>query len=257
MFTKNILRKIAISNFYYILLSFIIVGCSAPGAPHLRTNTNDGEGPLITGCYNISSATIVNDYITNYYQSTWGSVWQEGNIRMISEAVGLVVPPEIKNRDDLIKWYINKGILQKYSNVIGNKKSKDDSLISLSINLDQLLFTETPYCRAYKADALDVSREVSRIITKLGGDILLSDINRGLFITGFIEHYHNSSLDLLHTRWKDRYIITVTQKGSIGTIVKVLRELYISRDNGPFDKAIAAGHNEAWILTKIAEAIKQ
>ena len=61
------------------LILVITFGCSGgPGAPLLRTNADDGEGLLIQGCKNVSSAEEVDDYITKFYLSTWNSAAIEG-----------------------------------------------------------------------------------------------------------------------------------------------------------------------------------
>tara|TARA_B100000315_G_C14363114_1_gene489359 strand:+ start:44 stop:748 length:705 start_codon:yes stop_codon:yes gene_type:complete len=234
------------------MLTIAIVGCSAPGAPHLRTNINDGEGPLIPECQNISSSTIVKKYITDSYLSTWGSAFVEGAPKVSWKGLGKEVPNKVKQRDDAIKWFIAKGILQEnYSIKDDNKFFVENGQMSIPVNYDYLLFSSTPYCQAYEARALDVSRAVSSIITLLGNDVFLSDVNSGLFITGLMDRQNSAA------RWKDRYIITVNNEGVKRTVVKILRELYISRHNGPFNKAISVGHNEAWIMTQISNIVKQ
>lgn len=246
---RIIINKTVIFTLCYIMFAIAIVGCSAPGAPRLRTNINDGEGLLIPECQNISSSTIVKKYITGSYLSTWSSAFVEGATEGVWNGLGKEVPNKVKNRDDLIKWYIKKGILQENYSIKDNKFFVENGQMSIPVNFDHLLFSSTPYCRAYEADALDVSRAVSNIITLLGNDVLLSDVNSGLFITGFIDRQHSAA------RWKDRYIITVNDEGVKQTEVKILRELYISRRNGPFNKAISVGHNEAWIMTQISNSI--
>lgn len=246
---RVIISKMGIFSLYYTTFILILVGCSAPGAPHLRKNINDGEGQLIPECNNISSSTIVNDYITGSYLSTWGSAFLEGASEGLWEGLGMEVPNKVKNRNDLIKWYLEKGILQENYSLKDNKFSIDNGQISVPINFDHLLFSSTPFCRVYKADALDVSRAILTIISSLGNDSLLSDIKSGLFITEFIDRQHSAA------RWKDRYIITVKNKSPKRSVVKILRELYISRFNGPYNKAISVGHNEAWIMTQISHAI--
>ena len=245
--------KVIISKIV-VLLSFIIfiiniVGCSAPGALRLRINKSDGEGPLISNCHNVSNSTKVDNYITEYYLSTWGSALLEGASEGVWEGLGREMPNKVKNRDDLIKYLIKQGILQENYSSKGNKLSIDHGQMSLPVNFDSLIFSSPPYCRVYEASALDVSRAISNIINTLGNDILLSDIDSGLFITGFIDRQHKAA------RWKDRYIILVQNQSPTRSVVKILRELYISRKNGPFNKAISVGHNEAWIMTQISKVI--
>lgn len=245
---KVIISKIVVF-LSFTIFTINIVGCGTSGALRLRINKSDGQGPLIPKCQNVSSSTRVDNYITEFYLSTWGSAFLEGASEGVWEGLGKEMPNRVKNRDDLIKYLIKQGILQENYSLKGNKFSIDDGQMSLPVNFDSLIFSSPPYCRAYEASALDVSHLISSIITTLGNDILLSDIDSGLFITGFFDRQHKAA------RWKDRYIITVENESPTRSVVKILRELYISRKNGPFNKAISVGHNEAWIMTQISKGI--
>src|SRR4051812_2620751 len=81
--------------FSILLCALLLSGCAAPGAPTLRTNTADGEGPLIPGCQNVSSTERVEDYITAFYLTTWGSVWAEGTVQQV---IGGFSSPELASR---------------------------------------------------------------------------------------------------------------------------------------------------------------
>jgi hypothetical protein len=248
----KILKVIIAKIFILLSLSIFIiniVGCSTPGALRLRVNKSDGEGPIIPNCQNVSNSTRVDNYITGFYLSTWGSAFLEGASEGMWDGLGKEMPNRVKNRDGLIKYLITQGILQENYSSKSNKLSIDQGQMSLPVNFDSLIFSSPPYCRVYEASALDVSRAISSIITTLGNDILLSDIDSGLFITGFIDRQHKAA------RWKDRYIIIVENQSPARSVVKILRELYISRKNGPFNKAISVGHNEAWIMTQVSKGI--
>lgn len=116
---------------------------------------------------------------------------------------------------------------------------------------NQLPVSADPYCRIYTASAQEVSRIIADILPLLGNGILTSDEENGLFITDFIERGHRMA------RWKDSYEINVSREGPQRTVVRIFRKLYISRGRGVFNEAVSVGHNEAWIITKIAERLKE
>ena len=62
-----------------VLSSLWVTSCGpGPGAPLLRSSTNDGGGPLIPGCSNVSQSDRTQKYILGFYLTTWGSASREG-----------------------------------------------------------------------------------------------------------------------------------------------------------------------------------
>ena len=215
-----------------IFAVLLMTACTGPGAPQLRHSANDGEGPFIQNCKNVSSATKVNNYITNYYLSTWGSVFVEGTREQLMEsfaeiaaAMGIPAGNPILNGST---WH---GMLAE--------------------RVNHLPVPPLPFCRPYDASAWEVSQVIEEILPLLGNGVLVSDKERGVFITNFVERHHSAA------RWRDGYEINVIDEGPGQSVVVILRTLYISRSHGVFNQAISVGHNEAWIMTQIAEGLKR
>ena len=181
-----------------------------PGAPLLRTSPDDGEGPMIPNCKNVSAAAKVDDYITGSYLTTWGSVHKEANSAASIRYFGIDLTGQ------------------------GNSNS---------------------YCRSYAANANQVFETINNILPLLGNKVLRADKDSGKFKTDFIDRQHGMA------RWKDRYYIFVESINEDETVVRIFREVYISRpykgDWSPYVEAISVGHNEAWILTKIDQLLVQ
>jgi hypothetical protein len=214
-----------------ILIALIIAGCGGPGAPLLRTGADDGDGPLIEGCHNVSSAWRADKYITDFYLSTWGSALVEGSTEGFGD--GVRDTAEAGNE-------VGKGI----ANFMGISGDPSEMIYHLPVQ-------PSPYCKAFAANPQEVSRVVASILPMLGNDIRTADETNGLFVTGPIERRH------LMARWRDSYEISVMGESANSTVVRVLRKLYISRSRNVFNQAISVGHNEAWILTQIGDKLNE
>ena len=214
-----------------VIAVFGISGCSGPGAPLLRFTTLDGDGPQIPNCKNVSNKHKVDEYITGFYLSTWGSAFIEGAREGMSEgfeqAMGEV------NIAKRVAWRAAR------SKLAGQLLEGDD----------RLLFTPAAFCRAYTAPQDSVAQIVSEILLELGNAIRIDDRQAGYFETEFIDRSHQAA------RWRDRYIIGLTNDAPERTVVRVARVLFISRGGGPYGEAISVGHNESWILKRIADKL--
>lgn len=204
-------------------------GCASPGSPLLRTSTDDGEGPLVPDCENVSSAAKVTKRITNFYLSTYGSAFAEGGNEGFAEVVRQATKKTKAGERGVAGLSGGRGI--------GSE------------TVNHLPFQLSPYCRVYAASHRDISRMIAEILPLLGNKILVSNETIGVFVTDYMERQH------LVARWRDSYEITVTSEGSTRTVVHILRKLYISRAREVFNQAISNGHNEAWIMTQVAERL--
>lgn len=197
----------------------LINSCGGPGAPLLRANEMDGEGQMIVGCQNVSNKVRVNSYITNSYLTTWGSAWVEG---------------------------ATEGTMEGLSSNSRNSGGMRKRLQSGETTNPEILDLK-PFCRRYNAPFSRVSKAAATLLPMLGNPIKKSDITTGDFETGFIQRSHSAA------RWRDRYYIVIDQDGLQNSIVRVVRQVYIDRSGRTFNQAISVGHNEAWILTRIAD----
>lgn len=202
-----------------LLSSIILAGaCVAPGAPVLRTSADDGQGPLIPDCKNVSSQTRIDDYDTGSYHTTWGSALAEG------PGLGTRLSEELTGRS-------------------GATRGDDGNQYYALPNQPE------PYCRSYVADYAAVAKAVTQILPNLGNPITSEDEEAGVFTTGFINRAHTAAA------WRDNYTITLQQSTEGRVIVRVFRDVYISRRRGTYNQGISSGHNEAWVLTQIADRV--
>jgi len=75
---------------YLIMLSLLGACGGGPGAPLLRVSHDDGEGPLVPNCKNVSKNSMTDHYITHSYLSTWLSAFREGIVQGVAEGADSV-----------------------------------------------------------------------------------------------------------------------------------------------------------------------
>jgi len=215
-------------NYITVLSVLLLAGCAAPGAPTIRTDPNDGRGPLVADCINILPPTQLTTYDTVFYRSTWSSVWVESAQSELRQGMS--------SDEDEKKWVRFK------------KKFAYDVMMS-TFGLDGRRYPFPPYCTTFSTSTEAVDTALNSILPILGNTILASDKRTGLYGTEFMNREHPGA------KWRDRYIITVHRSTSKLAVVTVFRELYISRGGAAFEMAMSDGHNETWILAQIAEEI--
>lgn len=178
-------------------------------------------------CRNVSSTQTVDSYITNFYLTTWGSASAEGSAQGFGEGL------------------TGQGrAFEAVRQAMLRPQKTQDGLFN------ELPRSFKPYCRIYDAGRPDVAKAVAEILPSLGNPIITSNQRSGIFATDFIQRQHPAA------RWRDSYVITVTEEGPDRVVVRVLRTVYISRDGTTFNQGIPDGHNEKWILTQIGNKIR-
>ena len=210
---------------FLYLSATIAAACSTlqPGA--LRTNENDGQGALVSGCSNVSQTARVEEYVTGFYLTTWGSAWMEGASEGVSAATS------------------NEGAIGDAIRMALIQPEEDGDFV-----FNELMTSVRPFCRVYAATRADVANAVATILPKLGNPILLSDERAGIFRTGTIDRQHTSA------RWKDSYLITVEEERMNRIVVRILRSVYIQRDI-EYNQGESSGQNEMWIFSQIARQL--
>jgi hypothetical protein len=182
-----------------------------------------GESVTVKPDCKVAPTKTVKQYITAFYMTTWGSAWAEGATQGFSEGLGR------SNVADAIRRAMLRP--QKTAETVFN----------------ELPTSLKPHCRVYATDRLAVAKAVASILPSLGNSILVSNVRAGIFKTDVIDREH------IAAKWKDSYIITVTEEAESQVRVRVLRTVYISRDKGvTYNQAVPDGRNERWILTQIA-----
>jgi len=210
-----------------LILPIIVVGCASV-VPTVRSQVTEGQGELISGCKNLADLTKVRRTSWQSYHTTWRSAWSEGMAAGVQEGLN------------------GQGAAyDAVARALANPLPEEGD----PVFRDGILVGETPYCRAYAADRKMVAELVADIMSDLGNEAELSDISAGIFLTKL------ESRETSYAKWKDRYVITVTDERTNRTIVKVLRNVYISRQGSDFHQAESDGQNEAWILLQIENAL--
>jgi hypothetical protein len=209
------------------LTVLLLIGCAAPGAPALRASEADGEGALLQNCHNVSALQRVDQLITGYYMTTWGSAFLEGAQEGIRRGVEV---PELKS----------------------NSRSRTAAPVQVgpqqwSVPVNHLPSPPWPYCRRYAADARSVAESAARALPGLGNPVERVDLTAGILETGFLERRHSAA------RWRDKFVVYVDAEGPNRSVLTVFRVVYIDRSGGMFNQAVSVGHHEAWLMTRIAE----
>lgn len=223
-----------------------LLGCAAPGTPMVRTGVQDGEGPMVPGCKNVSSKYRVDNYITDYYLTTSSSALLEGATQGVEEGYREALAGMTREQEEA--W--SKAVAQ--------------TVALLPDASTGTVFVPESFCRRFPSSSVRVAAAVAKILPSLGNPITKVDEQRDYFETGFIEREHRAA------RWRDRYIIWLDRQVQDVTVVHVVRFVFISRKgaaaladakksgraSNPYNQGISVGHNEAWLLTKIDDLSK-
>jgi hypothetical protein len=220
----------SVSATFCILLPLLLISCSGPGAPLLRREVTDNEGPLIAECKNVSSRSRVDEYSTKSYMSTWGSAFLEGATEGISTGF----------RDATDEMSVGRRIAWR-------------AAARLLKSTDGLTFKPTPFCRAYAAQFHEVVHAVKEVLPLLENPITVSDEDEGYFETGFVERSHIAAY------WRERYLLAIDSETPERTVLRIVRILYILRKQGGerYNQGVSVGHHEAWIMTRVADKLQQ
>jgi hypothetical protein len=209
-----------------IFCTFLLVACTSPGAPTLKTEA-DISGPVIPKCQNVSSTARVEEFNTTDYLTTWGSAWLEGAMQGFGEGL---------NGGGSVADAVQSAVLHPAT---GN----DAIFNSLPA------FVE-PFCRSYDAEFPQVNEAVAQSLQATGYPVQVSNTQIGVFKTGFVNRQQPMA------QWQDNYVVTVTPAG-LRTEVKVLRSVYISRDGVTYNQGISVGQNETWLFTQISDRLER
>lgn len=196
----------------------VLTACgAAPGTPALRTTADRASDPMIPGCQNLEPQARTDTYITNFYLTTWSSALAEGAMQGLTDGpAGLALRPTAP----------------------------------VGVTVNRLPSPTEPFCRSYSATPRQASAAVAAVMLSLGGRVVRSDINNGLFETEFVQRQHAMA------RWRDNYVVRVSPFGT-GAAVRVLRTVFISRDGGrTYNQGVSVGNNEAYILTQVGDRLR-
>lgn len=233
-----------------LCVGVVLVGCAAPGSPQLILGNQEGNADAIPNCKNVTSTYRVDNYITDFYLTTWGSAAVEGAIEGYKE-----------NEQGLMSAL--SGLAYREGNEVGVMPKNNRRM---STNKSPI--TIHPFCRKYNANFIQVTEAVSKVLPFLGNKIILADKRKGQYETDFIFRSHtqsqlqgksniNTHPPLLLPVWKDKYTILVNSQSPSVTELWILRSVYINRSGMAFNQSISVGHNEAWIMTRVNDILNK
>ena len=219
------------------LVSFLLVVLQLTGCvsgPVIRESSTDGEGAIIPGCANVSRSDNTREFLTEYYLTTWSSAFREGAAQGILEGLGHM-----------------------------GSDGTDPETIALAF--DWLPESEI-FCRVFDSQTSPVFAFVERMLPKYGYSWRYLNPQEGLLWTDYV---YRSQAPILPNwlsctgcsepnpmaKWKDRYLIDIKPHKNGGSIVRIHRDIAISRrtrgDWSGYIRAISSGHNESAILSEI------
>lgn len=112
------------------------------------------------------------------------------------------------------------------------------------------------FCRAFRSDKEHIVTLVVDAFKQVGYRVLYAEAVTGVVATDYVDQSHAAAW------WKDRYLVTLEGAADGQTVVRVIRDVYISRPGSrrgewtPYVKAESVGHNEAWLLNRITQQLQ-
>lgn len=177
-------------------------------------------------CRWIKPTARVEAYDTSSYNTTLTSALIEGATEGLSDGL---------SGEDAVSQTIRQATLK--------------STTASGSTLLKLPWSRPPFCRKYQAPTRSVSVIVADLLPLLGQRIIVSSVDAGVFLTDFRDYSHPMA------KWKDRYLISVTQDEDGATTVRVQRTVYVSHTPEVYNRATSSGRNETWILTQITDRL--
>mgnify|MGYP003385614849 CR=1 FL=1 len=237
-----------------ILSITVFVGCAAPGTPLIRTTQHDGEGPLIAECKNVSNKDRIEVFNVHSYLTTWGSALKEGAIEGFREG--------LQNAEDEAKITVEsiklaEKLAVELSDTFSRKERRDQLQSSpepdWTEEKNELPSKAIPFCRKYPANSSAIFTAAKTVLGTLDHQISKIDEELGFLETEFVERSHPGA------RWRDKYVIYIDANPDEldHSVVKIFRTVYIDRSGNTFNEAESVGHNETYILTRIADLLEE
>lgn len=219
------------ATFVLVLTGVFLAGCTGP---QLRSSNLTAaeialEGPSIPDCKNVSRSSRPKTYDRQFYRSTTFSAFNEG--AQVGARTGLGVDEETDPAKRARKEYGYALMLQVFG-------------------VDGRQPWQVPYCMSFPVSEEKIAVALNRILPALGNQPVTGNEEFGLFGTEYAERSHSSA------KWKDRYVISTFESTPDGrVIVKVRRDLEISRGKEAFARAYSDGNNETWVLQQIDKLV--
>ena len=207
----------------------LLMGCSNQmiGLPELRSSTDDGQGPMVPGCQNVSSDARTEEFNTRFYGSTWLSASLEG----ASQAIAGTLP-----------------ILSEVVGVGGSGTA--DAPPGVAVTMQEGIL---PYCRIFTSSPdqlFAVARdEIERALPQFGYDVTCGGRIGRVCETNYVFRSHSAA------QWADRFRVRVVEIDANYSYLLVDRRLFISRDGEIYNQAVPVGSHELYIITRVANRL--
>lgn len=208
--------------FVVLAMSATVAGCSSPLTPLVFDERNT-DRLLALDCKNVSKDQVVKDFRTDVYMTTG------------TAALGEAWRSEFPSSE------IATGSLT----VLG-RMPPDDT-----------------FCMVYDATFDEVSSAVDRVIESIGMPMVTRDVSSGEYESEFLFRVPPENLPLRdpNLKWREKYLIYVSNNLVYGTDVRVYRDIAIARepanseDERRYYRSKSVGNNEAWILLRVSQEI--
>ncbi len=185
-------------------------------------------------CTNVSQTARIEAYDTRSYHTTYSSAWKEG------AAAGLAT-----SESD------NLGIISAMRQTLLQPDGSPEKIFQSMPGAGR------PYCRVFTRSDREVAEAVIWVLKRYPFQISKADVNRGIFVTALMSREHDmTGIKFgIGSRWKEGLVATVSEERSNRTVLRILRRVYIARDESGFYQAQPSGHNEIAFITAVASRL--
>jgi len=211
--------------------ALMLAGCVNTTKGMIRSSEDDGQGRLVSDCRNVSESARIEAYDTRSYHTTYSSAWKEG------AAAGLA-----SSETD------NLGILPAMRKTLLQPDESPEKIF------ESMPGAGRPYCRVFARSDREVAEAVDWVLKRYPFQVGAAHVDRGLFITALMSRQHDmTGIKFgIGARWKEGLVVTVSEERSSRTVLRVLRRVYIARDDSGFYQAETSGNNEIAFITAVA-----
>lgn len=211
-------RKLRIRVAVPLAAASLIGACSSSTAPLILDERNS-DRLLARDCKNVAKDQVVGDFRTDLYMTTGSSVLREA-------------------------W---------------KSEFPSNEIVTVGSTILGRMPPENTFCMVYGAKYDDVNSAVSAVINSLDLTMASQNTSSGEYETEFLYRAPPADLPFRNPnlKWREKYLIYVSENLVHGTDVRVYRDIAIAREPASTEKerryypATSIGQNESWILLRI------
>lgn len=212
-----------------LLLVGCLQACGTPSGPIVIPHSEASAvsyrivpaSQTIPDCQNVSTELVIWAYEPEFHHSTRGSLAIE-----LTQSAGKA---ELRPDDRYEREYAYQLVLQ-------------------ALGLDGRTRPFEPFCMAYMASVKEVTSAVNSVLPFSDSNIDRRNERAGVISTTLSIREHSSA------KWREQYSVMITPLEGGMTGVQIYRTLEMLRA-GSYVRAKSDGHNEAWMLQKVARTL--